>query len=85
MSADRKRLRETIALAKSEGLELAAVVQRKHIRLTLRAPDGRIGKFTLATSPSCPFEGRLRSQFRRFARGPEPRSLPDIEVDYGPD
>lgn len=69
MSADHKRLREAVERAKAEGLELVEVAHRKHIRLTLRAPDGRVRKFTLAVSPSCPFEARQRAQFRRFAQG----------------
>ena len=69
MSADRKRLVEALARAEAEGLEVVSVTQSKHVKLRLRAPDGRERLFSMSVSPSCPFEDRQRSMFRRFARG----------------
>lgn len=68
MSADGKRLRETRERVEAEGLELVSVSHGKHVKLMVRAPDGRERTFIMAASPSGCFEKKQRSEFRRFAR-----------------
>ena len=63
-------LRDRRADIRAYGLELVAVQQNGHYRLTVRAPDGRTGILIASATPSC---RRTRAQFladcRRFAEG----------------
>lgn len=73
MSVKRKIERETVALIEDVGLRLVDLkVGRKHMRATVRAPDGRSMIIFFSGTPS---DHRAhmnkRAHLRRFAQGLE--------------
>lgn len=65
-----KVLRDFLGLATREKAEVVKVDDGKHYKVHLRAPDGRVGVFIEAKSPS-DHRGQhnARSRIRRFIAG----------------